>query len=65
MLGLHQRDLARSALAVIADQAAVRIEIGVCDGEKGLTSRWTNADPDDLAGAYRCGEQAGERGCRI
>jgi hypothetical protein len=52
-------------LAVIADQAAIRIEIGVGDEEKGLPPRWTEADPDDLAGPYWGGEQAGEGGCRV
>jgi hypothetical protein len=65
VLELHQRDLAGSALAVIADQAAIRIEIGVCDGAKRLAPRWTKADPDDLAGAHGCGEEAGERGGRV
>jgi hypothetical protein len=61
---LHQRDLPRSAVTMIADQAAVRIEIGPRNRHKRLPPRRTKADPGDLAGTHRRGEQAGEGAIR-
>jgi hypothetical protein len=52
-------------VAVIADQAAVRIEIGVGDRAQRLASAWSEADPNHLARVHRRGEQVGERRIRV